>query len=481
LRSSEPVPMRTQLSNVLVLLLPFVLVGCRTPEKQANTTQSSTTPNDSLSKYSLEELRHALDERRNRTIYPHNGDTLHEISDRDLVDNVNRREKMIYPHDLRKDYYEFQDNADYLKDAQSVAALIKPEHYHLTADGVKLVYKSIGESETLCSDQIFFSQPEAAYCSGFVVGPDLLATAGHCVTSNWKSVRVVFGYRMIRDTSGIHLGSIRSQDVYSIKEVVAQHVDGDGEDYAILRTDKPINAEHPPLPRRVQGEIEIHEGVYTLGYPTGLPLKVADQASVRSVSPKGFFRADLDTFGGNSGSPVLNASTHIVEGILVRGSNDYRYVNEDKCYRALNCPTVNGCEGEDVTAVSALNEASTEKSAAVTQPTSAQIDKSLALAKRDPIVRQFSSGSVISGSRKSFSGVYTVMSDPAPEGYKIGKYSYSLSGDRVCNAYSTCSAQIEDGKVAFHFTLQGHDEWGGSGQALSTGTLVVTYVPETDH
>ena len=130
-----------------------------------------------------------------------------------------------------------------------------------------------------------------------------------------------------------------------------------------------------------------------------------------------------------------------------------------------------------MTTISSLDQAGAEKGAAISQPTADQVDKSLALAKREAIVRQFSSGPVASGSKKAFSAPYSVISDPSPDGYKIGTYSYSLSGDRICNAWSTCSAQIENGRVVFRFTLQGHDEWGGAGQAFSTGTLVVTYVP----
>jgi len=37
-----------------------------------------------------------------------------------------------------------------------------------------------------------------------------------------------------------------------------------------------------------------------------------------------FFDANLDTFGGNSGSPVFDARTNAVVGILVRGADDYR-------------------------------------------------------------------------------------------------------------------------------------------------------------
>ncbi len=61
-----------------------------------------------------------------------------------------------------------------------------------------------------------------------------------------------------------------------------------------------------------------------IGRPSGLPTKVADGAQVRSVNDV-FLVANLDTYGGNSGSAVFNAVTGVVEGILVRGDTDYVY------------------------------------------------------------------------------------------------------------------------------------------------------------
>jgi hypothetical protein len=67
---------------------------------------------------------------------------------------------------------------------------------------------------------------------------------------------------------------------------------------------------------------------------------------VRDNTPVPFFAANLDTYGGNSGSPVFNATSGTVEGILVRGENDF--VSNGSCYVSLVCPTT-GCRGEDVT------------------------------------------------------------------------------------------------------------------------------------
>ena len=72
---------------------------------------------------------------------------------------------------------------------------------------------------------------------------------------------------------------------------------------------------------------------------------------MRDPSPDGYFVANLDTYGGNSGSAVFNATSGKVEGILVRGENDY--VWRGSCRVSNKCPA-DGCRGEDVTKVSAL-------------------------------------------------------------------------------------------------------------------------------
>ncbi|NKC16754.1 MAG: hypothetical protein GKR94_32545 [Gammaproteobacteria bacterium] len=49
-----------------------------------------------------------------------------------------------------------------------------------------------------------------------------------------------------------------------------------------------------------------------------------------------YFVANLDPFGGNSGSPVFNADTLTVERILVRGEQDFAPM--DGCFVSMVCP-----------------------------------------------------------------------------------------------------------------------------------------------
>ena len=87
-----------------------------------------------------------------------------------------------------------------------------------------------------------------------------------------------------------------------------------------------------------------------IGYPLGLPVKIASGGTVRGFG-RGFLVANLDTYEGNSGSAVLNSEKLakgqiLVEGVLVRGENDFEMTAP--CYISKRCPSY-GCRGEDVT------------------------------------------------------------------------------------------------------------------------------------
>ena len=86
--------------------------------------------------------------------------------------------------------------------------------------------------------------------------------------------------------------------------------------------------------------------VFVIGHPSGLPAKYAGGAHVRDNRRRAYFTANLDTYGGNSGSPVFDRRTKTVEGILASGEQDF--VKRGDCQVSLVCPD-GGCQGEAVT------------------------------------------------------------------------------------------------------------------------------------
>ena len=414
--------------------------------------------------------------RGNKSLYGSTHSDLEQISSSAIIDKINNDEKGLYDPkglDRRRDFWEIQDPTQ-LAVTNSVVALVAPTHYVENADGLHLTGQSLGEFKHLCSDQIYFDQPVAAFCSGFVVGPDLIVTAGHCVESPsaLPGIRIVFGYRRIRTAKTFRIQTeIPKRDVYKILQIVEKKRNDNGADYALVKVDRKIK-DHLPLPLDFDDPVVENDELYAIGFPTGLPMKLADQAFVRSVSPDGYFISNLDTFSGNSGSPVLRAHSLEVVGILVRGGTDYT-AKRDYCQVAFVCPEQQGCRGEDSTLVGALSDSAKETLGA--KP------------PRPPFTATFDSPDYSSGIGANSSPQYTLTSSPTPPGFKVAHFEYSLSGDRACNQWSVCSAAVEGDRVVLHFSMQGHSEWlfpphsGGPGlapgQAKSAGHLVVTYQP----
>lgn len=218
-----------------------------------------------------------------------------------------------------------------------------------------------GAGRSLAPGQRFADQPEAAYCTGFLVGENLLVTAGHCVKDlvpgstdypkdhaadcqeNTYSghfcgnIRVVFGFR--KELGGVIPKSVPAANVYQCVEVLSHSLDG-GPDYALLRLDRAVSVANPLAINRSNAGLSKNTPLFVIGHPSGIPLKIAGDATVissgtdvytnresganRKWMDNGYaFLTDLDAFHGNSGSPVFNLNTLLVEGILVKGDNDY--------------------------------------------------------------------------------------------------------------------------------------------------------------
>lgn len=253
--------------------------------------------------------------------------------------------KVIYGEDNRIDVFE-STNEMHKTLALSTAAMIDGGSLHAAGD-VTHVRGASMESRGFCKDERFSQQATAAMCSGFLVGDKYLVTAGHCITSNadCKSYKWVFDYKV--DSANQLNITVKTSSVYSCKNIISRSLDQQTQDdYALIELDRAVT-DRAPLTVRKQGKISVGEEILVIGHPTGLPTKITDGARVRSLKGK-YFVANLDTYGGNSGSAVFNAATGEVEGILVRGDNDFVYDSARSCRASNYCPE-NGCRGEDVT------------------------------------------------------------------------------------------------------------------------------------
>lgn len=267
-----------------------------------------------------------------------------------LLTNVEAaRNKVIYGEDNRLDP-EDALNSLHVEISKSTAAQIA--NYKLTAH--KSVYllknETLEDSMNVCAEEKFSQQNSIARCSGFLVGPDLLVTAGHCVSSqsHCDGYSWAFDYR----TDEIADGEIEKSKVYKCKKILVQALDSAAKsDYALIQLDRAV-ADRKPLSFRKSGKVATGAGLVVIGHPSGLPTKIAAGATVQDNSHDQFFKSDLDTFGGNSGSAVFDTKTGSVEGILVRGAKDY-VMSPKGCLVVNKCKDMSeaGCYGESVSRI----------------------------------------------------------------------------------------------------------------------------------
>lgn len=279
-------------------------------------------------------------------VSPHN-EIKSIISDIEVSKNKRLVAKVVYGDDDRVDIGD-SSNTNFQNWARSTAAQISVSE--LDAN-LNILSPTHGEDLKLCSGERFFNQLSAARCSGFLVAPDLIVTAGHCVQDAADCSDNVWAFDYTENKT-----QFSQSDIYECAEVVKTVLNDDiALDYAVVRLNRPVT-DRKFLRIRSEGVVGKGDPMVIIGNPSGLPTKIADNANVRSKNEEHYFITDVDSFGGNSGSAVFNSQTGLVEGILVRGEDDYVVVDGpdgSRC-RTVNVCTQNGCLGEEATKITSI-------------------------------------------------------------------------------------------------------------------------------
>lgn len=263
------------------------------------------------------------------------------------------RTKVIYGTDDRIDVYQ-ETNPLRQVLAASTCGLMDASDVTNNGNGTYTLSLSAytQNGKPACAGEPFANQPTVAFCTGFLVGPDLIATAGHCYSSSdIASTRFVFGFKMQNSTTAV--STVNANQVYQGVQLVGQMLSG-GIDYAVIRVDRTVTAPGAViLPVRQTGGVVTNDSIGVIGHPSGLPMKIAFGANTRVYGNTNtdYFTANLDTYGGNSGSPVFHQTSGMVEGILVRGATDF--VVGSTCFTSNQLP--DSSADEDVSRASQFN------------------------------------------------------------------------------------------------------------------------------
>ena len=253
---------------------------------------------------------------------------LQDVETGAIVEELVFRQRSIYGTDDRQDLYQVSDQR-VRNDADCVVSLWHQSNIVDAGNNKsRLVTTPFWMAHNLCATEPFYTQSKepGGRGTGFLVARDVVATAGHCITQdNLATTRFVFGFKM---KNGAETAlEISNDEIYRGIAIIDRRLDalppnGSGADWALVRLHKPVTNHRVASVRRV-GSVANGQAVHVVGHPAGLPVKVAGNATVLDNTQGAFFAADLDIFGGNSGSPVFNSQTHEVEGILVRRELDF--------------------------------------------------------------------------------------------------------------------------------------------------------------
>lgn len=245
------------------------------------------------------------------------------------------RVKIIYGEDNRIESYEASKRDQVL--ASATAGMIETKKIIDLGTRILLPPKSIQSSMGLCEDERFKDQPTSMICSGFLIAPNIMVTAGHCIgnQARCENVKFVFDYKINPKTKRANM-IVSKDNVYSCKKLIDAKLThdkktGNQRDYALIELDRNVEGV-TPLKYRTQGMIKNNQSIMVIGHPSGLPQKVTGDARIfENNSKMSFFKTNLDTYGGNSGSATFDEATGLVEGILVRGAKDYIKNPSMKC------------------------------------------------------------------------------------------------------------------------------------------------------
>ena len=250
--------------------------------------------------------------------------------------------------DDRRDLHQLNGKR-WLELAKSTALLVDRRDVRKLGEeeaGYQLVTKKVGKRHNLCPSEPFWEQPSTDNCTGFLVGEDVLLSAGHCFLDAGACEATVMVFDYAYHSSDADPTRLQSSSVYYCKEVLERVYEIEGLDFALVRLDRATQG-RKPLTLRTRGKVAKGEAVAVIGHPLGLPTKIS-HGKVRAVRERDdYFVINADLWEGSSGSPVFNASTGIVDGLVARGEEDFIFDRRNDCQITKVC-AVDDCEGEQV-------------------------------------------------------------------------------------------------------------------------------------
>ena len=177
-------------------------------------------------------------------------------------------------------------------------------------------------------------------CTGFLVSPDILVTARHCVQNqvHCDQYQWVFGTQSYYTFNDEKLRFMVSEK-RKCQKILAEDK---FQDYSFIKLNKPVAIEPISIPKR----IHVPEAIYMLGSTLGSPLISSGRGRIFKHNHQ-FYWAAIDSFKGGSGSPVFSDHSGELIGMMIAGSQDLEFNEQRQCYQYFRC-RAGSCDGERI-------------------------------------------------------------------------------------------------------------------------------------
>ena len=217
--------------------------------------------------------------------------------------------------------------------ATAIAAVVRKVRHEEYKAGkhrnLDLIIQDAFPGKEYCGN--FGDQPCIVRGTAFLIRADLLLTAAHNLSdeNGWipdEELVYVFDHHSVgpnqwmqHSEANVYTGRKLSQGLFPDEDWILIHLDPVvkiGNSRPVVGREPLRLGKHTEHPRK---EMKL----FSMGFSLGIPLKMSLVGKYVKQLDERLFAVNLDTFKGNSGSPILRVREREVVGILVAGYDDF--------------------------------------------------------------------------------------------------------------------------------------------------------------
>jgi len=265
------------------------------------------------------------------------------------IPNLNKRIMAIFNQYYPKDYFEKGVPSDIKSKAKATCIVCAVGQKFFNPSGPSLTVKTSGYYYDITDPRYpdggngklcdAIANEKAVWMTGtaFAIGQSKFITAKHVVAdvlaevdakpSDFKKLKLMSGYFLQNSPS--------SPFKYEMLDVTAIDFHPD-KDICTITTKQKMQNYFNVAPTTELRALKVNDPLQMVGYPLGQPMKYTEGIVATVDGALDDFNGYISLFPGNSGSPVINAKTGNVVGILVSGSQgmtDWILINNCYGYR----------------------------------------------------------------------------------------------------------------------------------------------------